>query len=731
MLSRTIQLKALARCTLNHKNIRALTTSNAHHNNVNVTVDGVTISVPANSTVMQACELAGVNIPRFCYHDRLAVAGNCRMCLVEITTPKMPKPQASCAIPVMKDMVVNTKGSVTKKAREGVMEFLLANHPLDCPICDQGGECDLQDQSMVYGSDRSRYTEIHHSNKRATEDKQLGPLIKTSMNRCIHCTRCIRFASEVAGVDELGTTGRGNSTNVGTYVNKMFLSELSGNLVDLCPVGALTSQPYAFTARPWELRRTESIDVHDALGSNIRVDSRAGEIMRIQPRLHEGINEEWLSDKSRYSYDGLKRQRITSPMVKSGGKFKKVDWEDALIAAAKALNEARSSVTVIAGSVADAESMVLLKDLVNTQDSENVFTEATFSQVGGGSDLRSNYIMNAGLEGIDKSDAVLIVGTNTRYEAPVFNSRIRRCHMHNALKVGVIGDIQNLNFEHDKLGSNASALSEIATGKSKWASILKNANNPMIIVGSAALESPESASILALARKIASTCKNGLDAFNVLHKTAAAVGALDVGYKSNTLKDYSGTKVLYLLEADDNIPEREMLPSGCIVIYQGSHGDKGAHMADIVLPASAYTEKYGTYVNTEGRAQQTQRVVTAPGLGREGWQIIRALSEVKGDKLPYDTLMEVRDRVADVAPGLYYSHYDKVEASAFKNLAVKALNGVSLGSPTGPLKPKIQHLSEFFVTNAITRNSQIMARCVKAVHTKESIEGPGACAANW
>jgi len=649
---------------------------------------------------------------------------------------------ASCAMPVTPNMVVNTKSAVTKNAREGVMEFLLANHPLDCPICDQGGECDLQDQSMVYGNDRSRYTEIDHRGKRATEDKNLGPLIKTSMNRCIHCTRCIRFASEVAGVDELGTTGRGNSTQVGTYVDKMFLSEMSGNIVDLCPVGALTSKPYAFTARPWELRKTESIDVHDALGSNIRVDSRGGEVMRIQARLHEEINEEWLSDKTRYSYDGLKRQRLVAPMMKDriSGKLKKIDWEDALIAVSQALNNSvkeGSGFTILAGGLADVEAMVAVKDLANKYDSENVFMEGNFNQTSTSvsSDLRSNYIMNGGLSGIDESDVVLIVGSNTRYEAPLLNSRIRRCFVQNELRVGVIGDVDNLNFDYDNIGSDAGILANIASGNHEWSKVLKEAKNPMIIVGDAALrDSTQSEAILALTKKIASTCKNGLDAYNVLHTNAGTVGALDIGYKSRNdgklfAEACKNAKVLYLLEADDHIPTRQEIGEDVFVIYQGSHGDKGAHLADIILPSSAYTEKYGTYTNTEGRAQHTQRVVTAPGVSREGWQIVRAISEFCGKQLKYDNSMDMRQRLDEIAPHL--NRHDFREPSAFKNLAVQALDGASITKPNGTkLVPKIQRLKDFYVTNAITRSSQIMARCIKAVEKKEGIEGDNTVAAN-
>ncbi|KAJ9584415.1 hypothetical protein L9F63_021235, partial [Diploptera punctata] len=599
---------------------------------IEVFVDDKPVLVEPGTTVLQAAALVGVEIPRFCYHERLSVAGNCRMCLVEVE--KSPKPVAACAMPVMKGWRIKTNSDMTRKAREGVMEFLLVNHPLDCPICDQGGECDLQDQSMAFGSDRSRFEDIKFSGKRAVEDKDVGPLIKTIMTRCIHCTRCIRFASEVAGVDDLGTTGRGNDMQVGTYVEKFFLSELSGNVIDLCPVGALTSKPYSFTARPWETRKTESVDVLDAIGSNIVVSTRTGEVLRILPRVNEEINEEWLSDKARFACDGLKRQRLITPMLKNqSGELAAVEWEDALIAVAKAIKAAGSNVAGIAGGLADLEALVSLKDLLNKLGSESLCTEHTFPLDGSGTDIRSSYLLNTTIAGIEEADLVLLVGTNPRFEAPLVNSRIRKSYLHNDLEVALIGPEVNLTYEYEHLGDSADILRQLSEGQHPFSKKWATAKHPVLILGSDQLERPDGAAILSLAQKIArvASAKTGDGSWkvlNLLHRAASQVAALDLGYKMG-VSDIrnSPPKVLYLLGADEGTITREDLPGDAFIIYQGHHGDAGAAIADVILPGAAYTEKQASYVNTEGRAQQTLVAVTPPGLAREDWKIIRALSE--------------------------------------------------------------------------------------------------------
>ncbi|KAJ4443327.1 NADH dehydrogenase Fe-S protein subunit 1 ndufs1 [Periplaneta americana] len=538
---------------------------------IEVFIDDKRVLVDPGTTVLQAAALVGVEIPRFCYHERLSVAGNCRMCLVEVE--KSPKPVAACAMPVMKGWRVKTNSDMTRKAREGVMEFLLVNHPLDCPICDQGGECDLQDQSMAFGSDRSRFEDIKFSGKRAVEDKDVGPLIKTIMTRCIHCTRCIRFASEVAGVDDLGTTGRGNDMQVGTYVEKFFLSELSGNVIDLCPVGALTSKPYAFTARPWETRKTESVDVLDAIGSNIVVTTRTGEVLRILPRVNEEINEEWLSDKARFAYDGLKRQRLVTPMLKNAaGELVAVEWEDALLSVCKAMKAAGPNIAAVAGGLVDAESLVALKDLLNKLGSENLCTEHTFPVDGSGTDLRSSYLLNTKIAGVEEADLVLLIGTNTRFEAPLLNSRIRKCYLHNDLEVAVVGPKIDLTYDYEHLGDSTDILESLARGNHPFAKKWAAAKRPMLVLGSDQLEREDGAAILSLAQKIASAKAggDGWKVLNVLHRVASQVAALDLGYKMGVADiRNSSPKVLYLLGADEGTITRADLPKDAFIIYQG------------------------------------------------------------------------------------------------------------------------------------------------------------------
>ncbi|XP_070588088.1 NADH-ubiquinone oxidoreductase 75 kDa subunit, mitochondrial [Erythrolamprus reginae] len=705
------------------------TTSTAASNLIEVFVDGNSVLVPPGTTVLQACEKVGMQIPRFCYHDRLSVAGNCRMCLVEIE--KAPKPVAACAMPVMKGWNILTNSEKSRKAREGVMEFLLANHPLDCPICDQGGECDLQDQSMMFGSDRSRFLE----SKRAVEDKNIGPLVKTIMTRCIQCTRCIRFASEIAGVDDLGTTGRGNEMQVGTYIEKMFMSELSGNVIDICPVGALTSKPYAFTARPWETRKTESIDVLDAVGSNIVVSTRTGEVMRILPRLHEDINEEWISDKTRFAYDGLKRQRLIEPMIKNKeGLFTYVPWEEALSYIATVLQGSQGNeVAAIAGGLVDAEALVSLKDLLNRINSDNLCTEEVFPTAGAGTDLRSNYLLNTKITGVEEADLLLLVGSNPRFEAPLFNARIRKSWLHNELKVALVGSPVDLTYTYEHLGDSPQILLDIASEKHPFSKVLNQAKKPVVVVGSAALQRDDGAAIHSAILNIAQNIrtKSGVDIdwkiVNILHRVASQVAALDLGYKPGVDGIRKNPpKVLYLLGADAGCITRQDLPKNCLIIYQGHHGDTGASMADVILPGAAYTEKTATYVNTEGRAQQTRVAVTPPGMAREDWKIIRALSELTGVTLPYDNLEQVRRRLEEVSPNLV--RYDDVEEANYfiqANELSKLLNQKLLADPL--VSPQLT-VKDFYMTDPISRASQTMAKCVKAVtQGAKAIEEPSIC----
>jgi NADH-quinone oxidoreductase subunit G len=673
-----------------------------------LTIDDVEIEVPDGITVLQACELAGVEIPRFCYHERLSVAGNCRMCLVEVA-PGPPKPAASCALPVGNGMTVKTNSPMVKKAREGVMEFLLINHPLDCPICDQGGECDLQDQAMGYGAGKSRFDE----NKRAVADKYMGPLIKTQMTRCIHCTRCIRFATEVAGVEELGATGRGESMEVGTYVEKTLTSELSANIIDLCPVGALTSKPYAFTARPWELTKTETVDVMDAVGSNIRIDSRGSEVMRVLPTLNDDVNEEWISDKTRYACDGLKRQRLDTPYVKREGTLKPASWDEAFAAIAektKGLTGAR--IAAIVGDTADCESMIALKDLMVALGSPNIDCRQDGARIGDGA--RAGYLFNTTIAGIDDADAILLIGTNPRWEAPIINARIRKNFLNGGLKIGVVGPQIDLTYKTDYLGAGPDTLAEIAAGSHAFCEVLKNADRPMLIVGQGALARSDGGAVLAAARKIADECgliKDGWNGFNVLHRAAARVGGLDLGLlPSKDGRDVAGIlggaaageiDLVYLLGAD----EIETSKLGqAFVVYQGHHGDAGAHRADVILPGAAYTEKNGTYVNTEGRVQRGWRAVFPPGDAREDWTIIRALSDVLGCKLPYDNISAVRKHMTEANKS-----FECLDEAPSENWDKFGSDG-SLGD--APFESPVDN---FYMTDPISRASETMAECTRVV----------------
>ncbi|KAI3320707.1 hypothetical protein HD806DRAFT_227852 [Xylariaceae sp. AK1471] len=684
---------------------------------VELTVDGKKVSIEAGSALIQACEKAGVTIPRYCYHEKLMIAGNCRMCLVEVE--RAPKPVASCAWPVQPGMVVKTNSPLTHKAREGVMEFLLANHPLDCPICDQGGECDLQDQSMRYGGDRGRFHEV--SGKRAVEDKNIGPLIKTSMNRCIHCTRCIRFANDVAGAPEMGSFGRGNDIQIGTYLEQNLDSEMSGNVIDLCPVGALTSKPYAFRARPWELKKTESIDVLDGLGSAIRVDSRGLEVMRVQPRLNDDVNEEWINDKTRFACDGLKTQRLTMPLARRGGKFEPATWEQALTeigAAYQHLAPKANEFKVIAGELIEVESLVAIKDLANKLGHDNLALDMPSGSqpIAHGIDVRSNYLFNSTIWGAETVDCLLLVGTNPRHEAAGLNARIRKQWLRSDLEIGVVGDTWDSTFEFEHLGTDFAALKKALAGP--FGKKLQAAKKPMIVVGSGVTDHADAKAFYELIgafvdKNAANFLTEEHNGFNILQRAASRAGAFEVGFTTpSPAVAETKPKFVWLLGADEFADAD--IPKDAFVVYQGHHGDRGAQIADIVLPGAAYTEKAGTYVNTEGRVQMTRAATSLPGAARTDWKIIRAVSEFLGAPLPYDDVAMLRDRMIEISPAL--AAYDVVEPTSLKQLSKVQLVDQNKGSkPTGePLKKVIQ---DFYFTDVISRSSPTMARCSAAKAT--------------
>ncbi len=676
-----------------------------------IIVDGREIEVPAEYTLLQACEAAGAEIPRFCFHQRLSIAGNCRMCLIEVAGT--PKPQASCAMAV-KDLppnrdgtpkVLSTRSPMVRKAREGVMEFLLINHPLDCPICDQGGECDLQDQSMAYGIDASRYRE----NKRAVEDKYIGALVKTVMTRCIQCTRCIRFATEVAGVPELGAIGRGEDMEITTYLETAMTSELQGNVVDLCPVGALTSKPYAFSARSWELNKTESIDVMDALGSAIRIDTRGREVMRILPRVNDDVNEEWISDKTRHVVDGLRTQRLDEPYIRAQSRLNAATWPAAFAAiAARIKGTAPARIGAIAGDLATAEEIFALKDLMTRLGVANIDCRqdgAAIDPAWG----RAAYLFNPTIAGIEKADALLIVGANPRREAAVLNARIRKRWRAGNFAVGLIGQKVDLTYGYDYLGAGPDTLAEIAAGRHPFAETLKKAQHPLILLGSGALARADGAAVAALAAKAAGevgAIKEGWNGYGFLHATASRVGALDIGFvpgpgalSAAAMAKSGALDVLFLLGADEI-----EIPPGAFVIYIGTHGDRSAHRADVILPGAAYPEKSGTFVNTEGRVQMAARAAFPPGDAREDWAIFRALSEPLGHRLPYDSLSQLRQALYAAHPHL--ARIDQIAPGDAGDISRLAARG---GTPDkAAFAPLIE---DFYLTNPIARASAIMAEC--------------------
>jgi NADH-quinone oxidoreductase subunit G len=677
-----------------------------------IVVDGKEIDVPPEYTLLQACEAAGAEIPRFCFHERLSIAGNCRMCLIEVVG--IPKPQASCAmgvkdLPPNKDgspKILNTKTPMVKKAREGVMEFLLINHPLDCPICDQGGECDLQDQAMAYGVDASRYQE----NKRAVEDKYIGPLVKTIMTRCIHCTRCIRFSTEVAGVPELGATGRGEDMEITTYLEHAMTSELQSNVVDLCPVGALTSKPYAFAARPWELNKTQSIDVMDAVGSAIRIDTRGREVMRILPRANEDVNEEWISDKTRHVVDGLRTQRLDQPYIRENGRLRVATWKEAFTAIAARVKAAQAKrIGALAGQLASVEEMFALKSLMAALGVGNI--DARYP----GSPLhpkhgRASYLFNSTIAGIDQSDAIMLIGTNPRREAAVLNARIRKRYLRGNVAIGMIGEKADLTYPLTYyLGAGPESLAQFVDHAPV------KAEKPMFIIGQAALNRPDGAAVLAMASKAAASLgviKDGWNGFNILHSEAAQVGALDVGFvpgeggmDTAAMLTAGALDVLFLLGVDE-----VEAPPGAFVVYIGTHGDRGAHRADVILPGAAYPEKSAIYVNTEGRVQMANRAAFPPGDAREDWAILRALSEALGHRLPYDSLGALRRTLFAAHPHL--TRIDQIEPGDAKDIAKLTKLGGNINRAAFA-----SAVSDFYLTNPVARASAIMAECSALANT--------------
>ena len=652
------------------------------HDLRNIVIDDREVEVDSELTLIQACEQEGIEIPRFCFHERLSIAGNCRMCLVEVVGGP-PKPTASCAMQV-KDLRpgrdgspprVRTNSPMVKKAREGVMEFLLINHPLDCPICDQGGECDLQDQAMAYGVDFSRFREA----KRAVDDLDLGPLVETHMTRCISCTRCVRFTTEVAGIYQMGQTGRGEDAEITSYLNQSLSSNLQGNIIDLCPVGALTSKPYAFTARPWELAKTETIDVMDALGSNIRVDAKGAEVMRIIPRNHDGVNEEWISDKTRFIWDGLRSQRIDRPYLRIDGRLAPVDWKKALEAAAKALKD--STVAALAGDLVAVEPIFALGQLVGQLGGR---TECRTDGAKLPAGNRSAYVGNVRIQDIDRAERIIIIGSNPRIEAPVLNARIRSAWL-NGTKINYIGQPVDLTYDYEFIGDSYESMVRFVSGSGNSCS-----DRDMVIIGQGALSVEGGEAVLSAAMQLAST---GLGLL-VLHIAASRVGAMDIGFvtEGGMPAALEGAETIYNLGAD----EIDIEP-GPFVIYQGSHGDRGAHRADLVLPAAAYTEESGIFVNTEGRPQLAARASFPPGEARENWSIIRAVSEAAGIPLAYDSLAELRHEIGTVHPHLL--NLDKVPDNGWSLLPAMPI-------PDGLVEHAIK---EFYLTNPIARSSKVMA----------------------
>jgi NADH-quinone oxidoreductase subunit G len=659
-------------------------------------IDGKEIEIDDGLTVMQACQAAGVEIPHFCFHERLNIAGNCRMCLVEIE--KSPKPVASCAMPAAEGMVIHTTTPKVQKAREGVMEFLLINHPLDCPICDQGGECDLQDQAFKYGRGTNRF----HENKRAVTDKYMGPLIKTQMTRCIHCTRCVRFATEIAGVPELGATGRGEHMQITTYLERALTSELSGNMIDICPVGALTSKPYAFKARSWELEHTESIDVLDAVGSNIRIDSKNLEVLRILPKLNEDINEEWLDDRARFSYDGLKNQRLDRPYIRKDGKLRECSWAKALTTIADKIGSIDGTqMAAIAGDMACVESMFLLKNLFAKFKCNNLSANESGYKIDTSS--RGNYLFNTSIAGIEKADLCLLVGANPRKAAPILNARIKKAQSLNNLKIANIGPATNQTYKILELGASVKILRDLAKGAHEFAKELKSAKNPMIIIGDGVYSRKDGYALLSLIHEIVIKYNISRSGFNILHNHASIVGAIDTGFHQKDIDEIfaEDIKFTYLLGADNINPD---LLKGSFIVYQGHHGDAGASIADVILPGAAYTEKSATYVNLEGRVQVTRAAIAPPGDAKEDWVIVKELAKKLGEGLEILALEDIRWQLAE------FSKIFGIGDTLLVNDVVNFKSDDKLSGDDISTVPV-----NYYMTNVISRASVTMARCSQAV----------------
>ncbi|PPR41545.1 MAG: NADH-quinone oxidoreductase chain 3 [Alphaproteobacteria bacterium MarineAlpha5_Bin12] len=668
-----------------------------------IIINNKKINFEEGMNILQACELAGIEIPRFCYHDRLSIAGNCRMCLVEME--KSSKPVASCAMPAQDGMVIKTNTKFVKDARKGVMEFLLINHPLDCPICDQGGECDLQDQAMYYGYDKSRYQE----NKRAVKNKYLGPLISTIMTRCIHCTRCVRFSTEVAGVDDLGMLGRGENAEITSYLEKTVESELSGNVIDLCPVGALTNKPYEFKARPWELKKTETVDVFDAVGSNIRIDSIGQKVLRVLPRINEDINEEWINDKTRFAIDGLQNQRLDRPFIRTNGRLEETNWDTAISEVSKKIQETiPNNIISLSGNQVDVETLTATRiffDLMGSQNYESRLDNAKIDPK-----VRSSYIFNSGISNIENCDSILLVGTNPRWEASILNARIRKQYLNNDIAIALIGNKKNLTYDYEYLGNSLKILENLYNDKINFSEKLKKSKKPMIIIGLSAISRKDGEAVLSLCRKIAlkyNIVQDDWNGFNILNTNISKVGALDIGFYNNKFSNNTFRKIeeicsqkksITFLLAVDEINTDILKES--FVIYVGHHGDIGAQRADIILPSPAYTEKNSTFVNLEGRVMKSQKCHQPLGEAKEEWKIFRKLSDKLSFNMPFNNIYELRQEMSKINP--IFNQLNILHNNEFKDFGK---SGEILDEPILDL------IKNFYMTDAISRASKTMSEC--------------------
>ena len=675
-----------------------------------ITIDNQEIEFEDGMTVMQACELAGVEIPRFCYHDRLSIAGNCRMCLVEMD--KSPKPIASCAMPATEGMKIKTNTDSIKRARKGIMEFLLINHPLDCPICDQGGECDLQDQALHYGLDRSRYEE----NKRAVKNKYMGPLVGTIMTRCIHCTRCVRFSTEIAGVDDLGLLGRGENAEITTYLEKAIESELSGNVIDLCPVGALTNKPYAFKARPWELNKTESVDIFDAMGSSIRIDTLGKKTLRVLPRLNEEINEEWISDKSRFAIDGLSKERIDIPYIKRNGKLISTEWDEVLNRITQEISKhGKENTLALSGKFTDIETLFATKYFVQSLGSN--FFDCRYDNAQFIENQRSSYLFNSSIQEIDNAEVILLVGTNPRWEASVLNARIRKSYINNDCKIGLIGKKIDLTYEYSHLSDNIEHLNDLLNDRSPFSELLKNSKKSLMIIGNSAINFRDGKEVLNVCSEIAkkyNISTNNFNGFNVLQQDISKAGAIDIGFYNNDfaqnfdqkIKDHISkfNPVVFLLSCDEI---NHSILEGAFIVYLGHHGEDLAQIANVVLPTPAYTEKSSTYVNMEGRVLQTTRCYHPLGESKEEWKIFRSLSNNFSQKLRFNNLSELRNEISNLFP-------------VFKEINnLPSSSKLDFGSATKIENRVLEYnIKNFYMTDVISRASITMANCSREILNK-------------